>query len=90
MTKTGKHLSGRVARALDVSHIYKKQRPGASAGFLSPQTEQGNNMTERILTAVRAFSKGMVARPVPMSKSIKVVPGGVHHYRTLAEIKRMA
>ena len=64
MTKTGKHLSGRVARALDVSHIYKKQRPGASAGFLSPQTEQGNNMTERILTAVRALTKGMVAKPV--------------------------
>jgi len=25
-----------------------------------------------------------------MDKSIKVIPAGVHHYRTLAEIKRMA
>jgi len=43
-----------------------------------------------ILTAVRALTKNAVAKPVPMSKSIKVIPGGVHHYRTLAEIKRMA
>ena len=44
----------------------------------------------KILQAVRNMTKGMVAKPVPMSKSIKVIPGGVHHYRTLAEIKRMA
>ena len=47
-------------------------------------------MTNKILKAVRELTKGMVAKPVPMSKSIKVVPGGVHHYRTLAEIKRLA
>ena len=43
-----------------------------------------------ILTAVRALTKNAVAKPVPMNKSIKVIHGGVHHYRTLAEIKRMA
>ena len=43
-----------------------------------------------ILTAVRALTKNAVAKPVPMNNSIKVIPGGVHHYRTLAEIKRMA
>ena len=47
-------------------------------------------MTNPILTAVRALTKNAVAKPVPMSKSIKVITGGVHHYRTLAEIKRMA
>jgi len=44
----------------------------------------------KILTAVRALTKNTVAKRVPMNKSIKVIPGGVHHYRTLAEIKRMA
>jgi len=44
----------------------------------------------KILTAVRNLTKGMVAKPVPLNPSIKVIPGGVHHYRTLAEIKRMA
>ena len=43
-----------------------------------------------ILTAARNLTKGMVAKPVPLNPSIKVIPGGVHHYRTLAEIKRMA
>jgi len=43
-----------------------------------------------ILTAVRALTKNAVAPPVPLNPSIKVIPGGVHHYRTLAEIKRMA
>ena len=43
-----------------------------------------------ILTAVRALTKYAVAKPVPMNPSIKVIHGGVHHYRTLAEIKRMA
>ena len=44
----------------------------------------------KILTAVRALTKNAVAKPVPLNPSIKVNPGGVHHYRTLAEIKRMA
>ena len=44
----------------------------------------------KILKAVRALTKGVVAKPVPCSKTIRVIPGGVHHYRTLAEIKRMA
>ena len=44
----------------------------------------------KILTAVRELAKDLITKPVPMNKSIKVIPGGVHHYRTLAEIKRMA
>ena len=44
----------------------------------------------KILQAVRNLTKNAVAKPVPMNKSIKVIPGGVHHYRTLSEIKRMA
>ena len=44
----------------------------------------------KILKAVRALTKNAVAKPVPMSKSIRVIPGGVHHFRTLAEITRMA
>ena len=43
-----------------------------------------------ILTAVRNLTKNAVSPPVPMNKSIIVVPGGVHHFKTLAEIKRMA
>ena len=43
-----------------------------------------------ILTAVRALTKDMVARPVKMSKTIRVIAGGVHNFPTLAEIKRMA
>ena len=44
----------------------------------------------KILTAVRAFTKGMVAEPVPTNKSIKVIPGGVHHFPTWREIRRTA
>ena len=43
-----------------------------------------------ILTAVRALTKNAVAKPVPMSKTIRVITAGVHHFKTLAEIKRMA
>ena len=43
-----------------------------------------------ILTAVRNLTKGMVAKPVPLNPSIKVITSGVHHFKTLAEINRMA
>ena len=63
-----------------------------SVGTTAPAGRRDYTHTYRgdILTAVRNLTKGVVAKPVPMNKSIKVVPGGVHHYRTLAEIKRMA
>jgi len=44
----------------------------------------------KILQAVRALTKDMVAKPVPMSKSIKVFPGGVHHFPSWREIRRSA
>ena len=65
---------------------------GIKAGRVKVEVEalgRGVTMT-KILQAVRALTKNAVAKPVPMDKSIKVIPGGVHHYRTLAEIKRMA
>ena len=42
----------------------------------------------KILKAVRALTKNAVAKPVPMNKSIRVVPGGVHHFPTWAQINR--
>ena len=44
----------------------------------------------KILKAVRALTKNAVAKPVPMNKSIKVIPGGVHHYPSWGEIRRTA
>jgi len=34
----------------------------------------------KILTAVRAFTKNMVAKPVPRDPRIKVLTGGVRRY----------
>ena len=63
-----------------------------SVGTTAPAGIRDYTHTYRsdILTAVRALTKNAVAKPVPMSKTIRVITAGVHHYRTLAEIKRMA
>jgi len=47
-------------------------------------------MTNKILAAVCALTKNAVAKPVPLNPSIKVIPGGVHHFPTWGEIRRTA
>jgi len=44
----------------------------------------------KILEAVRAFTRGMVARPVPMNNTIRVIHGGAHKFPAWGEIKRTA
>ena len=63
-----------------------------SVGTTAPKGKRDYTHTYSgdILTAVRALTKNAVTPPVPMNPSTRVIPGGVHHYRTLAEIKRMA